>query len=398
MRRVYLDYSSTTPVDERVLAAMMPYLTGKFGNASSVHLYGQEARAGTDNARRQIAETINAKPNEIVFTSGGTEANNLAIRGYAETMQAHGRHIITSAFEHAAVREVCDDLERKGWEITRVPVNENGVVCAEDVRAALRPDTVLVSVMMVNNEIGTIQPIAEIGEIINYERERGGTRALRFHTDAVQAFGKLPIDVASLGCDLLSLSAHKLYAPKGVGALYVKRGVRLSVQNIGGHQERERRGGTEAVYLIVAFGEAARLARIEMNEREAHTKRLRNRFEDFLRARFSDLTFNGAEAERASHISNICFNNIEGEALLINLDLQGIAVSTGSACSSGSIEPSPVLLALGRTPEQARSAIRFSFGKDTTNEDLDFVLQALPRAIESLRAVNSLKTNTMIAR
>jgi cysteine desulfurase len=392
MRRVYLDNSATTPVDHRVLEAMLPFLTEKFGNASSVHFFGQEARAAVDRARRDVASLINARPNEIVFLSGGTEANNLAIRGLCENMVATGRHIITSQIEHSAVRGVCDSLEKKGWEVTRLPVYDNGIIRTEDIRAALRPDTVLITLMLANNEIGTIQPIAETGAFVEAERARtgGGRRHLWLHTDAVQAAGRMPIDVEDLKCDMLSLSAHKLYAPKGIGALYVRRNVRLVSQAVGGHQERERRAGTESVALIVAFGEAARLAREELGTRIEQTRTLRDAFEEGVRERISDIVFNGDQARRLPHLSNISFRFIEGEGLLINLDMQGIAVSTGSACSSGSLEPSPVIRALGRTDELARGSIRFSFGKDNTKEDVDYVLAVLPRAVENLRRLSPL--------
>src|SRR4051812_30387763 len=253
MRKVYLDHSATTPIDPRVVEAMLPYLSGKFGNASSVHHFGQEARAAIDKARRQIASLINARANEIIFTSGGTEANNLAFRGIGDAARAHGRHILTSSIEHPSVREVIDQLEKQDWEVTRLPVYGDGIVRVDDVRGALRPETVLISVMLANNEIGTVQPVAKIGQLVREQRERG-QRHLWFHTDAVQAGGRLPIDVESLGCDLLSLSAHKMYAPKGAGALFIRRGVRLVPQQTGGHQERERRAGTESVPNIVAFG------------------------------------------------------------------------------------------------------------------------------------------------
>src|SRR5919205_1038973 len=288
LRRVYLDNSATTPVDRRVVEALMPYLTEKFGNPSSVHFYGQEARAAVDRARREVAALVGARPNELVFLSGGTEANNLAIRGVAEQHAARGRHVITSSIEHSSARGVCEMLERRGWEVTRLPVYEEGVVRVEDVRAALRDDTVLVTVMLANNEIGTLQPVAEIGALVR-ERRAAGQRALWLHTDAVQALGRMEVDVEELGCDLMSMSAHKLYAPKGVGALYVRRGVRLAPQNIGGHQERERRGGTESVPLIVAFGEAARLARLELEERAARLRRLRDRFEAGVAGRGPDV-------------------------------------------------------------------------------------------------------------
>ena len=389
MRRVYLDNSATTPVDPRVVEAMLPFLTEKFGNASSVHFFGQEARAAVDRARRDVAALINARPNEIVLLSGGTEANNLAIRGLCEAHAEHGRHVITSAIEHSSVRGICDALERRGWAVTRLPVYDDGIVRVDDVRAALRPDTVLVTVMLANNEIGTIQPVAEIGALVREERARG-RKHLWLHTDAVQAAGRMGVDVEALGCDLLSLSAHKLNAPKGVGALFVRRSVRLAPQNIGGHQERERRAGTEAVASIVAFGKAAALAREELAERVAHMRRLRDRFEAGVAAAVSDIVFNGRRDQRLPHLSNISFRFIEGEGLLINLDMQGVAVSTGSACSSGSLEPSPVIRALGRTDELARGSIRFSLGKETTDADVDYTLEVLPRAVASLRRLSPL--------
>jgi cysteine desulfurase len=388
-RKVYLDHSATTPVDRRVVAAMLPYLTEKFGNASSVHRFGQEARAAVDRARREVAMLVGARANEIVFVSGGTEANNLAIRGVCESAAEYGRHIITSAIEHSSVRGICEALEKRGWEVTRLPVYEDGIVKVEDMQAALRPDTVLISVMLANNEIGTLQPIEEIGALVRAERERT-TRKLWFHTDAVQAAGRMELNVDTLGCDLLSLSAHKLYAPKGTGALYVRRGVRLAPQNIGGHQERERRAGTEGVPGIVAFGEAAKLARQEMSQRTQHEARLRTIFETGVTERIDDIVFNGDPVRRLPHVSNISFRFIEGEGLLISLDLQGIAVSTGSACSSGTLEPSPVIIALGRNDELARGAIRFSFGKDNTEADLDYVLEVLPRVVAKLRELSPL--------
>jgi len=372
-----------------VVEAMLPFLTEKFGNPSSVHFYGQEARAAVDRARREVANLVGARAGEIVFTSGGTEANNLAVRGVCELNAEHGRHVITTSIEHSSVRGICDALGRRDWEVTRLPVYGDGLVRVEDVRAAVRPDTVLVSVMLANNEIGTVQPVAEIGALVR-ERRAAGHRHLRLHTDAVQAASGVRVDVEELGCDLLSLSAHKLYAPKGAGALYVRRGTRLAPQNLGGHQERERRGGTEAVPLIVAFGEAARLTRLELDARVGHVRRLRERFEAGVEARVSDIVYNGDRARRLPGLSNISFRFIEGEGLLINLDMQGVAVSTGSACSSGSLEPSPVIRALGRDDELARGSIRFSLGKDTTEEEIDYVLEVLPRAVENLRRLSPL--------
>jgi cysteine desulfurase len=388
-RTIYLDHSATTPVDPRVAEAMTRSLTENFGNPSSVHGYGQRARAAVDRARREVAALINARPNEIVFTSGGTEANNLAIRGICKASGAHGKHIVTSAIEHPSVRGVCSALEQRGWEVTRLPVYENGIVKLADVRDALRADTVLVTVMLANNEIGTVQPIREISELIR-ERRANSQKHLYLHTDAVQAAGRMSLNVEELGCDLLTMSAHKLYAPKGAGALYVRRGVRLVGQNIGGHQERERRAGTENVPGIVAFGEAAKLAREELTSRIAHDANLRDKFETGVASAIRDVVFNGDRTRRLPHLSNISFRYIEGEGLLINLDLQGVAVSTGSACSSGTLEPSPVILALGVDDEIARGSIRFSFGKDNTEADVEYTVQVLAQAVERLRALSPL--------
>ncbi|HJZ82883.1 MAG TPA: cysteine desulfurase family protein [Pyrinomonadaceae bacterium] len=395
MHRIYLDHSATTPIDSRVLEAMLPFLSGKFGNASSVHSFGQEARAAVDKARRRVASLINARANEIVFTSGGTEANNLALRGLCAAHQKPG-HIITSSIEHPCVRGVIDHFEKDGWDVTRLPVYDDGIVRVDDVRAAIRPNTLLISVMLANNEIGTIQPVAEIAALVQEER-RHDHRRLWLHTDAVQAAGRLPIDVGTLGCDLLTLSAHKIYAPKGIGALYVRRGVRLSPQQIGGHQERERRAGTESVANIVAFGAAAQLAQNEMADRNEHTRRLRNGFEQKVAAQIPNIVFNGNREQRLPHLANISFRYIEGEGLLIHLDMNGIAVSTGSACSSGTLEPSPVIRALGRDEELARGAIRFSFGKDNTDEDVHYVVAALARAVESLRALSPLARQSTVS-
>lgn len=385
-RRVYLDNSATTPVDKRVIEEMLPFLTEKFGNASSIHFFGQEARSAVDRARHQVAGAINARPNEIVFTSGGTESNNLAIRGLAEANEKYGRHIITSQIEHPAVKNVCEALEKRGFEITYLPVYEDGIVKIEDVKNALREDTVLITIMTANNEIGTIQPVEEIGKIVRDAREKG--KKIRFHTDAVQAIGRMKTDVEETGCDLLSISAHKIYAPKGVGALYVRRGVRLNAQTLGGHQERERRGGTENVPNIVAFGKACELATQNLTERIEHVKTLRDKFEQGVGERISDVVFNGNREKRLPHLSNISFRHAEGEGILINLDLQGVAVSTGSACSSGSLEASPIILALGQADDLARGAVRFSFGQENTAEDVEYVLEILPKAVENLRKLS----------
>lgn len=386
LRRVYLDNSATTPVDPAVVEAMLPFLTEKFGNASSIHFFGQEARAAVDKGRHQVAALINSRPSEIVFTSGGTEANNLAVRGLLEANDKHGRHIVTSQIEHSAVKNVCEDLEKRGCEVTWLPVYENGIVRLDDVKNAVRDDTVLISVMTANNEIGTLQPVEEIGRFVRELRSRG--KKIWFHTDAVQAAGKIPVDVEAIGCDLLSLSAHKIHAPKGIGALYVRRGVRLHPQNVGGRQERERRGGTEPVAHIVAFGKASELAAENRTSDAERMRELHGRFEHGVFERIPDTELNGDAETRLPNISNLSFRCIEGEGLLINLDMHGVAVSTGSACSSGSLEPSPVIRALGRDDELARGAIRFSFGRFNTSEDVEHVLQVLPRAVETLRRMS----------
>lgn len=388
-RRVYLDNSATTPVDPRVAAAMARAVVETFGNASSVHGFGQQARAAIDRARREVATLIGARQNEIVFTSGGTESNNLAIRGVCEAATAQGRHIITSAIEHPSVAGVCAELEKRGWEVTRLPVYRNGIVRVEDVGASLRPETTLITVMLANNEIGTIQPVSEIGSLVR-DRRAAGQKHLWLHTDAVQAAGRVRLNVEELGCDLLTISGHKLYAPKGVGALYVRRGVRLHGQNVGGHQERERRAGTENVPGIVAFGEAAKLAREEFEQRSLHDRMLRDKFESAVSATIPNVVMNGDREQRLGHLSNISFRFIEGEGLLINLDLEGVAVSTGSACSSGTLEPSPVIRALGVDDELARGSIRFSFGKDNVEPDVDYAVEVLTRAVARLRALSPL--------
>ena len=383
--RIYLDHSATTPADPRVIRAMLPYLAEMAGNPSSVHSFGQEARAAVDRARREVASLIGARANEIIFVSGGTEANNLAIKGVCETSKDQPRQIITSQIEHPSVRGVVDSLEKQGWRVTRLPVYDDGLVRVADVMAALTNETVLISIMLANNEIGTIQPIRELCTLVRQHSE-----GVLIHTDAVQAAGRIPLDVNEIGCDLLSLSAHKLYAPKGVGALFVRRGVRLASQSIGGHQERERRAGTENVPGIVAFGEAARLARLELIDRANHDRSLRDRFEAAVEKQIQDVVINGNPERRLGNLSNVSFRFIEGEGLLINLDIQGIAVSTGSACSSGTLEPSPVIRALGRSDELARGSLRFSFGKDNTEEDVDYTVVVLAQCVERLRELTPL--------
>ena len=386
LKRIYLDNSATTPIDPEVVEAMMPYLTDKFGNASSIHHFGQETRAAVDKARHQVASLIHCRPNEIVFTSGGTESSNLAIRGLVESDQTRKGHIVTSAIEHPSVKTVCEDLEALGYTISYLPVYDDGIVRIKDVESTITDDTVLISIMTANNEIGTVQPVVEIGKLVRSLKEKG--RKIRFHTDAVQAVGKIKIDVNEIGCDLLSLSAHKIYAPKGIGALFVRRGTRLHPQNLGGRQERGIRGGTESVPLIVALGKAAELAQQRLEIDADRTRSLRDVFEDRVLESISGSFPNGNRDDRLPNISNISFRGVEGEGLLINLDMQGIAVSTGSACSSGSLEPSPVIRALGRDDELSRGAIRFSFGKDNTLDEVEHVLEKLPASIENLRRLS----------
>lgn len=401
-RRIYLDNSATTPVASAVVEAMLPYLTEKHGNASSIHFFGQEARAAVDKARHQVAELINARPNEIVFTSGGTEADNFAILGLAEARSGHS-HIITSSIEHSAVKATCQELEKRGFDITYLPVYENGIVRVKDIEAQITDDTFLITIMMANNEIGTIQPVTEIGRLVKKLREKG--QKVYFHTDAVQAVGKINVDVEEIGCDLLSMSAHKIYAPKGVGALYVRRGVRLHPQSLGGHQERSRRGGTESVPNIVAFGAAAELAKNELENSAAMLCGLRNNLESRIGEMITDVVFNGDRENRIPTVANISFRGVEGEGLLINLDMHGVAVSTGSACSSGTLEPSPVIRALHNNAQdnqssadesdedRARGAIRFSLGRFNTAEDIDRVLEILPNAVQTLRSLAPTKAS-----
>jgi cysteine desulfurase len=388
MRQIYLDNSATTPVDPEVLEAMWPYFSDDFGNASSVHLFGQKAKAAVEHARVQVARLIGAEPREIVFTSGGTESDNLAVKGAAEALQDYGRHIITSNIEHPAVLSTCRALEKRGFDVTYLPVSDLGTIELDDLQAALRDDTILITIMAANNEIGTTQPIPEIGRLVQAIRAERQTRYPYFHTDAVQAVGKVPVDVNDWAVDLLSLSGHKIHAPKGVGALYVRQGVRIESHLHGGHHERDRRAGTENVTGIVGLGKAAELARQHLPERLEHMRALRDYFEAEVARRIPDVVFNGDREHRVPSISNCSFRFIEGEALMIRLDLRGIAVSTGSACASGSIEPSHVLTALGCERELARGSIRFSLSKDTTVDEIERVLDVLTEEVEALRQMS----------
>lgn len=378
--RVYLDYNATTPVAAEVLEAMMPYFAGMYGNANSIHSDGQRARMAIEEARESVAALIGAKPAEIVFTSGGTEADNLAIFGVVGAANGR-RHVITSTIEHHAVLHACQKLERDGVDVSFVPVGSDGIVDPEDVRRALRPGTKLISVMHSNNELGTIQPIEEISRIA---READ----VYFHADAVQAAGKLPLDVNRLGVDLLSLSAHKFYGPKGTGALFVKSGTALEPILFGGHHERDRRPGTENVAGIVGMGRAAEIARQRLSEDSPRVTVLRDRFEETLLARVPNCHVNGERARRVPNTSNITFRNAEGESLVIALDLRGLACSTGAACSSGAIEPSHVLTAIGLPADEGRSSIRFSLGRETTAQQIDFALDIIPDTVDRLRELS----------
>ena len=364
-----------------VLAAMMPVFTEHFGNASSIHWFGQQAKALMDQARQRVARLVNAEASEIVLLSGGTEADNLAIRGIAESQKAKGRHIITSRIEHHAVLHTCKDLEKQGYEITWLPVSRKGLVEPDDVRTALRPDTILISVMHANNEIGTIQPIEEIGKIAE-------DADVYFHSDGVQSTGKIPVDVRKLKVDLYSMSSHKIHGPKGAGALFVKKGTILKPAMTGGGHERNRRSGTENVAGIVGFGEAARIALEGLETEMPRVRQLRDRLEAGLRSSIEFLHVNGENAPRLPNTSNIMVDYAEGEGLVISLDLKGVAVSTGSACSSGSLEPSHVLIAIGKTPDEAHGSLRFSLSSMTTEEDIDYVVTVLPGIVERLRELS----------
>src|SRR5882724_5422961 len=378
MRRVYLDNNATTPVLPEIIEAMRPYFGEHFGNASSIHHHGQETRAAVERARESVADLLGCRASEIVFTSGGTEGDNLAIFGLARP----GDHIITSTIEHHAVLNSCKHLESTGIEVTYVPVDGRGLVDPDDVRRAVRPSTRLITVMMANNETGVIQPVKEIGEI-------AAEADIFFHTDAVQAAGKVPLDVNHIACDLLSISGHKMHAPQGVGALYVRKGTLLQPMMHGGRHERSRRAGTENVPGIVALGKAAELAKQGLENGEvARIAALRDQIEQTILSQIDTIGVNGKGAPRAPNTTNIHFDHIEGEALVIALDLKGLAVSTGAACSSGALEPSHVLVAMGLRPDQARASLRFSLGKQNTEEDVEFALSLIPAMVARLRELS----------
>ncbi len=379
--RIYLDYNATTPVDRAVLEAMLPYFAENFGNASSIHSNGQRGRSAVDAARDSVAALIGAKAAEVVFTSGGTEADNLALFGSVmASSQAH-KHVITTAIEHHAVLNAAQALEKQGIDVTYVSVGSDGVVDPQDIRRELRPETILISVMHANNELGTIQPIEEIGRI-------AAEAGVYFHCDAVQSAGKMPLDVNRLGVDLLSVSAHKIYGPKGVGALYVRSGTPLAPQFHGGHHERDRRPGTENVPGIVGFGKAAELAKMNCESNAARAAVLRDRLEEMLTGSLGSVRVNGDRGRRIANTTNMAFAGAGGEALVIALDLQGISCTTGAACSSGAVEPSHVLLAIGLTADEARSSLRFSLGRATTSDEIDRAIAIIPPTVERLRELS----------
>ena len=380
---IYMDNAATTRVTEPVLEAMLPYLTEHFGNPSSVHGYGRDAKRALDAARREVAAALGAKPSEIYFTGCGTEADNWAIRGAAYAKKEKGRHIITSAIEHHAVLHTCEQLEKEGFEVTYLPVDEYGLVSPESVAAAIRPDTVLVTIMAANNEIGTIEPIQEIGAIAH---EKG----VLFHTDAVQAVGHVAFDLANMPIDMLSLSGHKLHAPKGIGALYIRSGLHIQPFMRGGAQERSQRAGTENLASIVALGKAITLATEHMEENAKKVSALRDRLIKGILETIPDVRLNGHPEKRLPGNVNVCFRYIEGESLLLSLDLKGIAGSSGSACTSGSLDPSHVLLAIGLPHEIAHGSLRRSLSEENTEEEVDFTIASLQEIVARLRAMSPL--------
>jgi cysteine desulfurase len=377
MHRIYLDHAATTAADPAVVQAMLPYFTEVYGNASSVHAFGRESRRAVEEARRQVASALCAKASEIYFTCGGSESDNWALKGAAFAMKDKGRHIITSAIEHHAVLHTCQWLEKQGFTVTYLPVDAKGRVHPEDVENAITDETILISVMTANNEVGTLQPVEAIGQIA---RDRG----ILFHTDAVQAMGAVPVDVNVLHADLLSLSGHKFYGPKGIGVMYLRSGVHLDHFMHGGAQERGQRAGTENLAGIVGLGKAITLAQERMDD-NLRIAVLRDRLQEGILSAVPDAFLNGDQEHRLPGNLNLCFPDVDGEALLLRLDLAGIAASGGSACTSGSVDPSHVLLAMGLTHDHARSSLRFSLGRDNTEADVDAVLEVLPGIVQELR-------------
>ena len=384
-RKVYLDHSATTAVDESVLAAMLPFFRSSFGNPNSLHAWGREVRKAVDEAREKVAALIGAQPQEVLFTGGGSEADNLAVKGTAWARRDRGRHLITSAVEHHAVLDTMKWLGKNGFEVTVLPVDREGFVSPEALDAAIRPDTTLVSILFANNEIGTVQPVAKLGEVC---RKHG----VLFHTDAVQAAGHIPTDLSTLPVDLMTLAAHKMYGPKGIGALYVRKGIRLTPLIHGGGQEFGLRSGTENTPYIAGFGEAAALAAERLGNGDVDRERaLRDRLIDGVLSRIEDSFLTGSRTERLPYHASFCIPRVEGEAMLLRLDFAGIGASSGSACTSGSLEPSHVLLALGLPHEIAHGSVRLTLGKDTAEEDIDYVLETFPPIVQTLRALSPFK-------
>ncbi|WP_071908005.1 cysteine desulfurase NifS [Methanobacterium congolense] len=380
---MYMDHSATSPVDPEVFEAMKPYFQEEFGNASTLYKLGRDGKRAMENARAQVASIIGAEPKDIIFTSGGTESDNIAIKGTVYKLKNKGRHIITSNIEHPAVHETCKYLEKNGFEVTYVPVGTDGLLKASDVEAAIRDDTILITVMHANNEIGTIQPIAEIGKIAH---ENG----ILFHTDAVQSVGKIPVDVNALNVDMLSISSHKLYGPKGIGALYIKKGVRLEPIIHGGGHERGLRPGTENVPAIVGFGKACQLAEENLDEESARLTRLRDKLVDAVLEQNEEAYLNGDREKRLPGNANFRFTGIEGESLILHLDFKGIAASTGSACSSTKLEPSQVLMAIGLEEVEAHGSLRISLGRENTEEDIDHAITSIKEVVDTLRKMSPL--------
>ncbi|HIR68145.1 MAG: cysteine desulfurase NifS [Oscillospiraceae bacterium] len=383
MRKVYLDNAATTALSPRVLEAMLPYFTQYYGNPSSVHAFGREAKQGLDKARDQVAKALHCEPSEVIFTGCGTESDNTVLLGVAQRYGDKGKHIITTNVEHHAILHTCEYLEKQGYSVTYLPVDQDGLVTAEQVAAAIRPDTILVSIMFANNEVGTIMPIQEIGAVC---KEKG----VLFHTDAVQAVGHIPVDVQAMHIDMLSLSAHKFHGPKGVGALYCRKGIRLPSYIMGGAQERGRRAGTENVAGIVGLGAAIQLATEQLEENRAKMTALRDRLMTGIQARISEVKLNGHPTNRLPNNVNFSFKYIEGESILLMLDMNGIAASSGSACTSGSLDPSHVLLALGLPHEIAHGSVRLTLGDETTEEDIDYTIDVLEKTVARLRAMSPL--------
>lgn len=383
MKRIYFDHSATTPVDREVAELMLEYMTDKYGNPSSVHVFGRETRKAVEEAREKVAALISAAPNEIFFTSGGTEGDNLALKGVAYANRKKGNHIITTAIEHHAILHTCEYLEKQGFTVTYLPVDENAMIRMEDLKNAITDKTILISIMFANNEVGTIQPIKKIGQLA---KEKG----IYFHTDAVQAVGNYPIDVKELNIDLLTMSGHKFHASKGIGALYIRRGVKIEEIQHGGGHERNLRAGTENVPGIVGLGKAAEIAKRDMEKKVTYVKGLRDKMITTIMEKIPHIKLNGHPEARMPGNVNFSFLYIEGESLLLNLDMKGIAASSGSACTSGSLDPSHVLLAMGLTHEVAHGSLRVTLGRGNTEEEVDYFLNVVPEIVEKLRSMSPL--------